>query len=345
VRIAVVTNQVPLVRGGAELLVEALARELEQRGHQAATIRIPFTWQPPREVLRHMLAARLIRIVGADRVVALKFPAYYVEHDSKVLWLLHQFRQAYDLWGTPFADLPDSTEGRTIRRAVQAADDALLPEAEHVYTNNRVVSDRLLRFNGLESEVLYPPLADAGGYRCDGYGDFVFYPSRLSEGKRQRLLVEAMRHVRSPVRLVLAGAPDLEEHRSTLERLIGEHELGQRVELIGSWISEERKRELFANALACAYVPYDEDSYGYVTLEAYESRKPVVTCSDSGGALELVEDEQTGLVADPEPEALAAAFDRLYEDRELARSLGEAGHENMRRLQISWDHVVERLTA
>ena len=31
------------------------------------------------------------------------------------------------------------------------------------------------------------------------------------------------------------------------------------------------------------FAPFDED-YGYVTLEAFEARKPVVTASDSGGA-------------------------------------------------------------
>lgn len=342
--VVIASTFVPFVRGGGTAIVADLQRALTTRGHRVDTVLLPFEPEPT-EMVEQMLALRLLDISGrGDVLVTIRTPSYLLRHPNKVAWFIHHHRVAYDLRETAWRG-EETAETLAVREAIIATDDRALRECAHVYCNSRVMADRLRRFNHVPATVLYPPLGDASGYRCDAYGEFIFYPSRLTPIKRQSLAVEAMRHVRSPVRLVLAGAPDLEEHRSTLERLIGEHELGQRVELIGSWISEERKRELFANALACAYVPYDEDSYGYVTLEAYESRKPVVTCSDSGGALELVEDEQTGLVADPEPEALAAAFDRLYEDRELARSLGEAGHENMRRLQISWDHVVERLTA
>ena len=121
--------------------------------------------------------------------------------------------------------------------------------------------------------------------------------------------------------------------------------MGDRVELLSEWISEERKRALFADALACAYVPFDEDSYGYVSLESYYSRKPVITCSDSGGTLEVVEDGLTGRVVEPEPEALAAAMDGLRRDPGLAHRMGEAGYERLQAMNISWDHVIDRLLA
>jgi len=86
--------------------------------------------------------------------------------------------------------------------------------------------------------------------------------------------------------------------------------------------------------------PLDED-YGYVTLEAFLARKPVVTTTDAGGPLEFVDDGVNGLVADPAPEAIAAAIARLAADRSLARRLGEAGFERAR--TITWDGVVDRL--
>jgi len=193
--------------------------------------------------------------------------------------------------------------------------------------------------------VLYPPLLDPAGYRAEAYGEFVFAPSRLSTIKRQELLIEAMAHVRSSVRLVVAGPPDEPAQLQRLERLIVERGLGERVELIGRWISDEHKRELFAQALACAYVPYDEDSYGYVTLESFHASKPVVTCSDSGGTLELVEDGVNGLVVEPRPERIALAFDQLMEDKSQAQRLGEAAFARLDELEISWDTVVERLLA
>jgi len=344
-RIAVVNNQVPFVRGGAEALADWLCSKLEEHGHQAQLVRLPFQWNPAPQILEHALAARLVRLRGIDRVVALKYPAYFVPHDDKVLWLLHQFRQAYDLWGTPYQDLPDTPGGHAIRDAVVASDNAWLPEAKRIYTNSAVTSDRLRRFNGIESEVLYPPLLDPDGFTAGAYGDYVFCPGRITAGKRQHVLVEALAHTRTQVRVVIGGAPEHPEDLERLERLAAEHGVADRVEIVGRFITEEEKRAWMAEALACAYLPYDEDSYGYVTLEAFESRRPVVTFTDSGGILELVRDAETGYVTAPEPAELAAAMDRLHEDRARARALGEAGHDLMRTLNISWDRVVEALTA
>jgi glycosyltransferase involved in cell wall biosynthesis len=344
-RVALVTNHAPFVYGGAELLTDWLGRRLEERGHEVEVVRLPFRWHPPQKVLDHLLAARLLRVPDADRVVALKFPAYYIPHHSKVLWLLHQFRQAYDLWGTRYGELPDTPEGRRVRQSVITADNVYFHEAERIYTNSRITSERLKRHNGFESEVLYPPVFDETAYRSDGAGDYVFYPSRMNSLKRQQLLVQAMAHVRSGVRLVLAGSPDAPEHLTELERQIAELGVEERVELIGSWIPEQRKRDLFAGALACAYVPYDEDSYGYVTLESFHSRKPVITCTDSGGTLELVEHAANGYVVEPQPEELAGAMDELMEDRTRAIALGEAAYETLDRYEISWDAVVAKLLA
>lgn len=344
-KVAIVTNQAPFVRGGAELLSEWLADNLEQRGHEAQVIRIPFRWYPPDRILDHILAARLIRIEGVDRVVAMKFPAYFVRHHSKVLWLLHQFRQAYDLLGTEYAELADTPAGRRVRQAIVSSDTTFLPEAERIYTNSRVTAARLREFNGLDSEVLYPPLAEPQGFYSEELGDYIFAPSRITALKRQLLLVESMVHVRTGVRLVIAGPPDTRDDLLALERAIAEHEVSDKVEVHARWISEGEKRDLFARALACAYIPFDEDSYGYVTLEAYYASRPVVTTTDSGGILELVHEGETGLVAEPDAPTLGRAFDSLYEDRARAARLGEAGRLHVETLRISWDHVIERLVA
>ena len=85
-----------------------------------------------------MLAARLIAVRNVDRVIALKFPAYYVQHEHKVLWLLHQFRQAYELRGTSLDDLGGSSEARTVAESVARADNAYLRQAKHkhIFTNS-----------------------------------------------------------------------------------------------------------------------------------------------------------------------------------------------------------------
>ena len=110
------------------------------------------------------------------------------------------------------------------------------------------------------------------------------------------------------------------------------------------WISEERKRALFADALACAYVPlYDEDSYGYVSLE------PLAQAGDCvlrlGGDVGGRGGWPHWAGGEPEPEALAAAMDGLQRDPGLARRMGEAGYERLQAMNISWDHVIDRLLA
>lgn len=343
-RIAVVHGWVPFVYGGAEHLVNGLTAKLVERGHEATLIRLPFRWQPPAKVVEHMLACRLVRLENVDRVIGVKFPAYYVPHPNKVLWLCHQFRQAYDFWGTPLQDLPRTAEGQEIRRTIVESDGRFLPEHRKIYTISPVVSERLKRFNGIDSEVLYHPLLEPAGLRCDGYGDYVFFPSRINSCKRQFLAAEAMKYVKTPVRLVLAGAPETDRELEKLRAIISKNGTEDRIQLIPRFISEKEKQDLLAGALACAYLPYDEDSYGYVTLEAYHCRKPVITSADSGGTLILVRDGETGLVSQPTPQGVAEAMDRLYRDRRLAQRLGDRGHELMVSLKINWDNVVEKLT-
>jgi glycosyltransferase involved in cell wall biosynthesis len=342
-RVAIVNNQAPFVRGGAELLAEWLHDKLEQYGHQAEIVRLPFQWNPPERIIDHMLAARLLRLANVDRVIALKFPAYYVPHENKVLWLLHQFRQAYDLWGTPYQDIPNTPTGHRIRDAIIESDRRYLKEARRIYTNSKIVGGRLEFYSGLKSEALFPPLLDAAPYRCEGYGDYFFFPSRITAGKRQDLAVRAIAGASSPARLVIAGQAETQGDLDRLLSIVREHQLESRVEVIPRWISEQEKLDLLAGARGVVYLPFGEDSYGYVTLEAFHARKPVITMFDSGGTLELVEDRRNGRVVHNVDE-LSQAIDELACDRALAESFGQTALSTIDDLGISWDRVIQCLT-
>jgi glycosyltransferase involved in cell wall biosynthesis len=290
-KISIVNVQAPFIRGGAEYLADSLAARCQDRGHRVEVVRVPFQWNPPQAVVEHMLACKLLRLDTGepDLVIALKFPAYLAACPNKKVWLLHQFRQAYDLWGTELCGIPDGPEGRGLRDLIVRADNSHLRRAKAVYTISQNVAGRLKRFNDIEANaVLYPPVDRPELFRLEGFDDYFFYPSRLNRAKRQHIAVEAMRHVRSPFRLVLAGKPDAEEYAQELRRRIEEWGLQDRVTVLG-WLSEEDKARWMANACAVVFLPYDED-YGYVTVEAFHCRKPVITFTDSGGTNELVED-------------------------------------------------------
>lgn len=343
-KIAIVNTCFPFIYGGAEFLADSLQSKLIEYGHQALVIKIPFKWYPASNIINHMLACRLMKLENIDRVIALKFPSYYVKHPNKVLWLLHQFRQAYDLWGTPYQDIPNTPEGLQIRETIIHSDNVCLSEAKKIYTNSHVVSSRLKKFNGFNSEILYPPLIDSHLYYCESYDNYIFYPSRISGGKRQHLVVESLKFTKTNVKLIIAGNADTSEDLTRLESMLNHNNLTDKVKLLSKFISQEEKAHLFAHALGCAYTPYDEDSYGYVTLESYQSKKPVITCTDSGGTSVVVKDGLTGYVVPPEPQAIASAMDRLFINKNLAKSLGEAGYEYIKELNITWDNVIQRLT-
>jgi glycosyltransferase involved in cell wall biosynthesis len=341
--VLICTTQVPFTTGGAESHVEGLRRALERGGYRAEVAAVPFKWYPPAEIMRGALAWRLLDVTESngkpvDLVVGMKFPAYLVAHPRKVLWILHQYRSAYNLWGTPFDDLSTHPEGPRVRDWVRACDERFIPEARKVFANSKTVAERLMRYNRIESEPLYHPPPRAEALRAGEQGDYVFYPSRLEPQKRQELLIEAMKHARTPVRAVLAGGT---RERGRYESLVREHGVGDRVELRG-FVGEDEMVELYANALGVCYLPFEED-YGYVTLEGMLSGKPLVVARDGGGATEFVTDGEEGFVSDPDPRALAECLDRLYADREGARRMGRRALDRVKSMNLTWEHVVEKI--
>jgi glycosyltransferase involved in cell wall biosynthesis len=346
-RILIATTQTPFVRGGAEAHAEGLQAALEAAGHQAELVRLPFKWYPPERILDQILATRLFDVTESfgtriDRVIGLKFPAYLLPHPSKVLWILHQYRTAYELWGTDLCDLMHYPNGQEVRDAIHAADRAFIPEARAVYGNSRNVSERLKRFCGIDSQPLYHPPPSAELFRSAAAEDFLFFPSRINATKRQRLVVEALALCREPVKVRFSGQADEGAYEADIRSRVEAANLSDRVLFLGM-LDDEAKRDLYARCLGVVFPPVDED-YGYVTLEAMLARKPVITCTDSGGPLEFVRHGETGLAVDPTPAALAQAMDRLWSDRATAARWGEAGREHYERQNITWQHVVATLT-
>ncbi|EIZ77172.1 putative glycosyl transferase [Novosphingobium sp. Rr 2-17] len=348
-RIGVTNVQVPFVKGGAEVHADNLVSQLQARGFEAELITIPFKWYPPERLLESIAIARMLDLsesngMRIDRLIGLKFPIYLAPHPDKVLWILHQYRSAYDLWDHPeHGDLINLPQGQAVRAAVHHADKRFLPEATAIYANSRNVADRLKRYNGIAATPLYHPPSGAERFRSAPALDYFFFPSRITPLKRQNLVIEALARCREPVRVVFAGTAEVLSYMAELLERCREVGLGDRAVFKG-FTSDAEKLDLYAESLGIIYPPVDED-YGYVTLEAMLSRKPVITTNDSGGPLEFVEHERTGLICAPDATQLAARMDELWRDRSIASRMGEAGRGYYDALGISWDNVVEVLTA
>ena len=338
-RIAVCAPQVPFSRGGAEIFADDLVSELREREHEVDLVTVPYKWYPGDRVLSQAFLWRLLDLEESDGrkidlVIATKFPSYAVRHANKVVWLLHQFRQAYELDRTELGQFGETAEERAARRAVQRLDRVALGEARKLFATSRNVAERLERSTGLTAEVMPHPPQELP-YRTESYDDFVLSVGRLDRAKRHDLLLDALA-ADSALRCVIVGdGPD----RGRLEDVARRHGLDGRARFAGR-VDESELADLYARCLAVYYAPIDED-FGMVPYEAFLAEKPVVTTTDAGGPLEIVDDRRTGLVCEPRPAALAEACSWLREHVDDAKAWGRAGKEIARR--VSWDETIERL--
>ncbi|MCX7561841.1 glycosyltransferase [Sulfitobacter sp. F26204] len=345
-RIGVLRTQVPFVTGGAERHAANLVAALNRRGFDATEITLPFKWYPGEVLADHIMAAKMLDVsevegVKIDLTIGLKFPAYLANHPNRLFWVLHQHRQAYDQWDLGSSDLLDDPRGEALRALIHAEDRAAFEASQNpIYANSGNVAGRLEKHLGLASTPLYHPPPNAENLRQGAYGDYLFVPGRINPSKRLELTLEAL--ARSEARLVIAGVAENPLYQNRLMHIAQEMGIAGRITWLGA-VDDATLIKHYAEARGVVFVPQDED-YGYITLEAMLSGKPVITVTDAGGPLEFITDGVEGLIAEPEATALGRSFDQLMQDASGAERMGQAGLARYQAQNISWDHVVETLT-
>ena len=318
--------------GGAERFFDGLHVALRQRGCDARIVNLDSDESTFEAIEETYVRCYDFDASGFDALISTKAPTYLVRHPNHVCYLVHTMRVFYDMFEDAF---PRPTpEIRSRRALIQRLDTLALspPRTRRVFAIGHEVARRLRGVNGIDAQVLHPPLG-FDRFRTGSFGNYIFAPGRLHRWKRVDLAIEAIQLAKSSLRLVVAGTG---EDECSLRALAGD---SKRVEFLGR-VSDEQLVDLYANALAVAFVPVRED-YGYVTVEAFRSGKPVVTCSDSGEAAALVDDGVCGFVVAPSAADVAAAFDRLAQDRALAARMGSAGL--AKSATFDWDTVVSAL--
>jgi glycosyltransferase involved in cell wall biosynthesis len=342
-RVVVCEAQVPFIRGGAEYQVRSLIDALRARGVETELVSVPFKWYPTGELLAHAGAWRLLDLSESngqtiDLVIATKFPTYFVRHPNKVAWLMHQYRAAYELCGTPYSEFTHSEADVGLRENLIRLDREILGECRRVFTNAQNTANRLAKYNGVDATALYPPSPYTGRLESGPYGDYVLSVGRIETIKRPDLPIRAMVDVDPSIRLVVAGTGSAFEQTRQLAVSLG---VADRVDFRGA-VSDDELIALYKNALGVVYAPFDED-FGYVTIEAFLSRRPVITTTDAGGPLEFVEDGVNGRVCAPEAAEIAAAINALAADRRRLPDMGAAGFERAK--HITWTAVIDALLA
>jgi glycosyltransferase involved in cell wall biosynthesis len=342
-RVAVVTSSPPLAEGGHMVIARSLVQALREAGHRAGIVVTPqnrFGRQAAAYVATWFTDVGMAEGEPIDRVISLRYPSYAVRHPHHVCWLNHTMREYYDLWPAFSSRLGRAglIKERVRRRLTHAADRYLLTRnVTRLFVQSRTIQERLRMWPELRSTVLYPPPPQRA-YRCDELGDYIFMVSRLTPLKRADLLLRALATEEGRgIRAVIAGDG---EERPRLQALIHELGLDDRVTLAGPLPDEELLDHL-ARCRAVCFPPVQED-YGFVTVEAFASGKPVITCTDSGGPAELVLDGERGYVCSPDPASLARALRRVMDDRREAERMGAQAFAFVS--ELTWQKTIDTLT-
>lgn len=339
-RILVVSSDVPFVEGGHRVIARSLTKALRERGYEAEI------WYTPQNPFGKQIQAYVANWLTfltedgegrkIDGIISLRYPSFAVSHPNKVVWLNHRMREYYDLWENFKKNLTwkGKVKESCRRWLVKKMDQYFLSRLKKIFVQSRTIQKRLLRWGGLDSEVLYPPPPQRN-YRNENYGDYFFFPSRFDRLKRQEIAIRAISRVKG-AKLVLAGTgPEWKRLKELADKL----GLSSRV-LFRGYVSEKELVDLYSGARAVIFVPFQED-YGFVTVEAFYSGKAVITFRDSGGACELVQNGENGFVLEPSEETLAEKISLLWENPHLAEEMGRRGEEVKKK--INWDITVEKL--
>ncbi|MEW6456942.1 MAG: glycosyltransferase family 4 protein [Acidobacteriota bacterium] len=342
-RILVCTSHVPFVRGGHLVIAENLVQALKEHGFDSDLMLTP--QNPFGKQISAYLATYLTDVSEdgrgrkIDQLITLRFPSYVLRHKTNVVWLNHRMREYYDLWELFKKNLSTKNKIKEMLRRflIHRFDNFFLKKkVTKIFAQSKTVQSRLRKWGNIYSEVLYPP-APKRKYRTETYENFIFTASRLYFLKRNDLLIESFSYLKNKeIKAYIAGDG---EERENLKNKIKQKKLENRVFLLGE-ISEEELLNYYSKSRAIFYAPYLED-FGFVTIEAFSSRKPVITTFDSGGPSEIVEDGENGFVVEPDPERIAEKIDYFAENRDEAERMGGKGYKFSK--ENDWEKVVKKL--
>jgi glycosyltransferase involved in cell wall biosynthesis len=317
-------------QGGAERLYQGMVKGFSDIGCQADLINVPADESTFEQIVLNYEYCKNLDLSGYDFVVSTKVPTYSVKHPNHVLLLVHTVRVFDDMFSEVIPS--PSREHFSQRAKIHELDFYAIGRIKARFAIGHEVAKRLYRWRGLEAEVIHPPLG-FNEFHQGSNGEYFFLPGRLHTWKRVDLIINAIRQSSLPLRLLIAGTGEAEDD---LKRLANGD---PRIEFLGR-ISDEKLVELYANALAVPFVPARED-YGYITLEAFASGKPVVTCADSGEPTFFVRNYETGLIAQPNPESLCRALEWIFLNPTHAAEMGRSGLRVV--AEMSWKKTAKRL--
>ena len=336
-RVAIVTPRMASGEcGGAEALYRGLLNAFREASHEADEIAVESDESSFDAVLESYARFYALDLRDYDLVVSTKAPTFMVSHPNHASYLLHTLRVFYDMFAHEYGE--GTAEQHAQRRAIHALDRFGLRQGRirRHFSNGHTTYRRLVEASPWWQEVgfsaLHHPPA-LSGFKGSRRQDFILLPGRLHRWKRAHLIIDAYKHLKRDVPLLITGTG--EDEAALRKAAAGD----RRIRFLGG-VSEAELVDLYADALLVPFVPRQED-YGLVTIEAFKSGKPVLTCSDSGETLEFVRDGVNGYVVEPDARAIAARLTDAIDHRRAAAAMGAAGQRSVS--HIAWEPIVEAL--
>lgn len=162
------------------------------------------------------------------------------------------------------------------------------------------VSQRIKKYYNRQAELIYPPVETSKYKISDQTDDYFLMVGRLVSYKRFDLAIKVFNAIKKPLKIVGDGP-----ERKHLEKIAKKN-----INFLGL-VSDNQMPELYSRAQAVIF-PQEED-FGLVPLEAMASGRPIIAYR-SGGALETIIENQTGVFFDEQTEIdLARAIGRYYQ--------------------------------
>lgn len=299
-----------------------------------------------------------------DVVVSTQPPSFATRHPRHLSVFYHHHRVYYDLEDAYVAAgfAGDERVHREAAKLVRELDQPALEDVGWFLAGSDTVARRLATFNGRTNvSVLHAGLIVGDRTATPSAASAARHGAVLTVGRsefpKRTELVVAAAHLLPQQRVAIVGTGGRDAWIRSLDHRFAVGELDpatadpaalwcttgrdapavpddhrSTVELCGRLGDAELARR-FAEAPCLVAPAYDED-YGLTAIEAMAVGCPVIVCRDGGGLTELVDDGETGLVVEPTPTAIAAAVERVCQDADLARRLGEGGR--ARAAELTW---------
>lgn len=287
-KIAVLSGKDPTRTGGAEQLINDVAAACYGK----------MVYYPSDGLVTNSVKFRLEEDLDYDFFIAMDdISAWYLtSHKVPHLYYLTTPRRAlYDM--SSFQGLSVTA----ISPVVRLIDRNLISSIKNLACISHTVRNRIYKFYGRESFVLYPPV-HLDEFHYDHSGDFWLSVNRVDKWKRIELQIETFRKM--PDKTLLIAGPIYPEYRTLVE------EVPSNIIFSGE-LPQETLVSLYSSCKGLLVTSIDED-FGYTPLEAMASGKPVVAVRE-GGYTETIVDFETGRLVGPTTNELIDAINFIEE--------------------------------